>query len=70
MDYELVYFKPRSALLIIYHYERKITALNDAEFVIESCVKLYMNSISIRGCYYYLQVNTNIRMNILLCTWW
>lgn len=35
MDYELVYFKPRSALFIIYHYERKITALNDAEFVIE-----------------------------------
>ena len=35
MDYELVYFKPRSALLIIYHYGRKITALNDAEFVIE-----------------------------------
>lgn len=45
MDYELVYFKPRSALFIIYHYERKITAFNDAEFVIESCVKLYMNSI-------------------------
>ena len=35
MDYELVYFKPRSALFIIYQYERKITALNDAEFVIE-----------------------------------
>ena len=49
MDYELMYFKPKPALFIIYHYEREITAFNDAEFVIESCVKLYMNSISIRG---------------------
>lgn len=35
MDYALVNFKPRSALFIIYHYESKITAFNDAEFVIE-----------------------------------